>query len=113
MADFTFKQNSTFPFLTATLSDAKGPVDLTTAKTLKLFLAKDTLHKKTGTVEVTGDPKEGKIRYKWEANDTDVSGEFNAEIEVEWEDGTKSSFPSDGYFTVEFVADLGPVEGEV
>lgn len=45
-------------------------------------------------------------RYTWIAADTSGPGTYNGEVEVTSGTGVIQTFPSNGYFTVEFVADL-------
>ncbi len=45
-------------------------------------------------------------RYAWIAADTSNPGDYNGEVEVTTGAGIVQTFPSDGYFTVTFRADL-------
>lgn len=112
MADLTLKAHDTWPPVRFTLSDANGPVDLSTATTVKMIL-KGTAN--TGAVTITGtcvpDPDQtankGKGSYTWATGDTDNPDTYNAEFEVTWGDGTIETFPNDGYKTVLIEEDLG------
>jgi hypothetical protein len=108
MADLTIKQHDTWPPLRATLSDADGPVDLTTADTVR-FIYKEPVGV-TAVVRVTTvtAATDGKIEYEWVAGDTAVATTYNAEFEVTWGDGEITTFPNAGYFTFEVTPDLGP-----
>lgn len=48
----------------------------------------------------------GIVEYRWGATDTDTSGTYNVEAEVDWA-GEKQTFPSVGYFSVTISDDLG------
>jgi hypothetical protein len=107
MADFTIKQNDTWPPLSAQLKDANGPVDLTTATGVELHL------KSKGTGTVTGggactiaDAVAGRVTYTFTTADTDTVTVFDAEFEVDWGAGAISTFPNSGYFEVEITAEL-------
>lgn len=49
----------------------------------------------------------GIVQYAWAAGDTDASGTYNVEVEIDWGAGEKQSFPSTGYFTIVISDDLG------
>lgn len=109
-ADIEIKRNDTRPFLDSTLSDANGPVDLTDA-TVKFFMedvSGNTVvnQTSTGALVTLQDTTGGKVRYKWQAADTSTGGEFRAEWEVTFSDGSKASFPNDGYLSVVVRDDL-------
>lgn len=53
------------------------------------------------------DAADGLVQYEWDASDTDDPGAYFAEIEVTWDDGTVSTFPTNGYIYVEIQGDLG------
>lgn len=109
MADFTIKQHDTWPPLAFTLSDASGPVDLTTATTIK-FIAKGQTVIITGTCVKDPDQtvNKGKGTYTFLAADTAVNGLYDVEFEVNW-GGTPAkveTFPNVGYLSLEIVDDL-------
>lgn len=112
MSDFAWKQNDTWPPLPAQLSDANGPVDLTTAVTVTLHLksqgAGTTLG---GGVCVITDAAAGRVTYTPTTADTDVVTQYNGEFEVDWGGGKTSTFPNgstsgEEYITVQIVAEL-------
>lgn len=53
----------------------------------------------------------GEVTYQWGAADTDTSGDFNAEVEVIWNDGKPETFPGGpaggSYWEVVITDDLG------
>lgn len=109
MADYALKQNDTYPVLSATLTDQLGPVDLTTADSVKLIM-------KSGATTVSGTcvvvtPQTGgnigKITYDWTAPDTATIGVYQLEFEVTWNVGDVETYPNDGYKELEIVDDLG------
>lgn len=110
MADYTLKQDDTFPALTAILSDQVGPVNLSAADSVKFFMKHSS-----GSPVVTGTctvvtPQTGqdigKVTYDWVAADTATAGEYTAEWQVTWNVGDIETYPNDGYKTVLIVADI-------
>lgn len=109
MADFSIKQNDTGPPLEAVLSDAEGPIDLSTATSVKLLLRGQ---KRIGAVTVSGvctivTPLLGEVKYTWVPADTIVADLYLAEFEIQWADGTIWTIPNDKYFYVDMLDDLG------
>ncbi len=63
------------------------------------------LPKVKDTCTVT-DAVDGRVTYLWQAGDTDTSGTYNIEFEIEW--GTEiQTVPNDSYITIKIVDDLG------
>jgi hypothetical protein len=108
MADLTIKQHDTWPPLRAQLSDADGPVDLTTVDTVRFLYKEATGITSVARVCTVTEALEGRVEYEWIAGDTALVKLYNAEFEVTWGDGEITTFPNSGYFTFEVVADLGP-----
>jgi len=52
------------------------------------------------------DGQNGKISYSWQAGDTDFSGTYDVEVEVNWPGGYQT-FPNDSYGTLIIMPDLG------
>lgn len=110
MADFSLKQNDTWPPLEATLTDQDGPIDLSAALGVRLLLKGQ---RRTSPAIVAGlctilDPKtDGNVVYNWVPADTAVADLFNAEFEITWSDGSVQSVPNDRYFFVDIKPDLG------
>lgn len=113
MADFTIKQNDTWPPLTATLKGKGGAaIDLTEASQVRILLKSDTVTVKTGPVDITN-ASLGEISYEWEGAsgeepaDTAVAGTYKMEFEITWALGKVQSVPNDSYKELEIVEDLG------
>ena len=49
---------------------------------------------------------DGTVQYDWVAADTLTAGNYYAEFQVNWADGTKTSFPNNGNFLVKITAEL-------
>ena len=110
MADYTIKQNDTYPPLEAVLSDATGPIDLTTSTTITMILKATTgavvpyLTKLCSIVNAPG----GRVRASWAPTDLDMAGTYNGEFEIIWDDSSVETVPNSGYFSLEIEPDLGP-----
>jgi hypothetical protein len=106
MADVTIKQHDTYPPLDAVLEDQDGPIDLTTATTVKLILKPTSGSSITGTCTVVT-PAAGLVSYTWIVGDTAVVTSYQGEFEITWATGKVTTVPNDGYFQVVVMADLG------
>ena len=91
---FYIKQNDTAPAITATLYENSVAVDLTGA-TVKFHMG--SIVDAAATVVSAS---EGKVKYQWQATDTATVGEYNAEFEVTFSDGTIETFPNDGFLRI-------------
>jgi hypothetical protein len=61
----------------------------------------------SNAVEILDEPT-AKVRYKWQAGDTDQQGQFNVEIEIIWAVGEPMTVPTEGFEKVSITADLDP-----
>jgi hypothetical protein len=109
MADLTIKQDDTYPPLSAVLSDAEGPVDLSAAIDIKVFLQGPALPLISGTCIADADQvaNKGKMTHTWLPAETATVGIYEGEIQVKWTASQIQTFPNDDTFEVEIVADLG------
>jgi len=105
---FTIKQNDTSPVIAATLKDASGtPVNLTAA-TVQFHMRKiggSTL--KVDAAATLVDAAQGSIKYTWTGSDTDSAGNYSAEFEVTYSDGTIETFPNGGNISIIIAQNLG------
>lgn len=108
MADFNIKRGDTWPPIDAVLSDDDGPIDLTSATTVKIIFKTPGAGSTTfnGTCTIT-DALSGAVRYVWGPTDTATVNTYNVEYEITWTDSTKTTIPTIGYKTVEVLQDLG------
>jgi len=102
---YTIKQHDNYPPLVLTLTDQNGPINLSTATTVKLIL-------KSGTTSITGNcvittPTSGIVTYNWGGSDTAVVGTYDGEVEITWNTGKIETVPNDSYFSITVMADLG------
>jgi len=110
MADaITIKQHDLYPPLQFTLSDANGPVDLSTAESITLLMKSGgTVVDGTCTADADQVTNKGVATYTWVSGDTDTAGTYDVEFEVAWPDGIET-FPNTGYLSIVIEPDLGPV----
>lgn len=108
--DFQIKRNDTHKKLTATLEDQDGVRDLSSGITAVKFYMKNIAdgNLKVNAAATISDGANGKVEYKWQADDVDTAGIFEAEFEVEYNTGDKETFPNgpDEYINGEILEDL-------
>lgn len=101
MADFYIGQGARRPVLGATLTDANGPVNLTSASSITF---RGRLMDGTTTFSgsaVADAPAAGHVTYSWGANDTATPGTYMVEFSVTWSTGITQTFPTDRVMTLE------------
>jgi hypothetical protein len=82
MVDFEIPKGRLVPILTATLSDANGPIDLTgTSVRFQMRLPGASVFK-VDAVATPVDAVAGQISYAWQGADTDTPGLYVAWFEV-------------------------------
>lgn len=64
-----------------------------------------------GAVKVDGlcaitDAANGKVRYYWQAGNTADYGDYKAEFEITFPDGSKQTIPNDGYLTISIIKEI-------
>lgn len=95
--DFFIKQGDTKPSLVATLVDEdEQALDLSAAIAVKFYmiLSAESTPKVNGSAATIVLAEGGIVHYDWSINDTNTPGDYDAEFEVEWSDGTKTTFPN-------------------
>lgn len=107
MADLDLVQDDTYP-TRFRLSDAAGPVDLTNASAITLFLKSPS---RLVTVTCTKDADQianrGWVTTSYGPTDLSVADTYQAECQVVFNDGKKATFPTAATKTVSIRADLG------
>ena len=105
---FTIKQHDNWPLLSLALTDQNGPIDLSTASSVKLIL-KQALPPTTvtGAMAISVPASAGIVTYTWAGTNTDVPGSYDGEVEITWAAGKVETVPNDGYFSVIIQSDLG------
>lgn len=105
---FEIKRNDRRPRFRVQLTENGEPADLTTATTAR-FIMKQGATLKINKVPMTFvDKPTGIVEYVWADGDTDTTGAYNVEVEIDW-GGTPAelqTFPSSGFFTVTINDDL-------
>jgi hypothetical protein len=108
MADFTIKQNDTYPPILTTVSDAAGPIDLTDA-TVEFWFRNPVTgvvrHAAATVLDQSGESK-GKVQYDWVVGDTAMKGGFLFEVRVMFGGSLRMTLPIDGYFTLAVIDDI-------
>ncbi len=106
---FTTKVGSRLTPLRATLRDANGPINLTSAQSVSLILE----HRRTGATAlnaactIESPPTAGVVTYSWTVDD--VAGvlasvaDYRAEFLIQWSPTNPQRVPSDGFFTVQVI----------
>ena len=107
-----YKRGDTGPPITITCLDGTNPKDLTAATSAKFLMGTINAQgvsnvKAQGNMTFDADRGTGRVTYSWQAGDLDTPGEFKVEVEVTFANGTKQTFPSNGYLTVSVMADVG------
>lgn len=112
------KQNDTAPALvqTLTIPGTTRPLDLTDVVEVRFIMRLPGRSRAkvddVATVLQVVDPltrllvRQGQVQFPWVAGDTDTTGVFNAEFEITWRDGTRQTWPEDGYLQIVISADL-------
>lgn len=90
MADAQRVQGDTAPDFAAILRSPTGPVDLTTATSVRFQMRRiEAEHYAIDAVATIGeDPATGAVRYRLEEGDLVQWGDFLAHWEIHWSDGT-------------------------
>ena len=91
---FFIKQNDTRPALYAQLLQDGSPVDLTGC-TVRFNMSSGLSRE-----AIITDATNGCVRYDWQEGDTAVPGVYAAEFEVTFPDGTRETFPNDGFLEI-------------
>lgn len=105
---FNIKQHDLQPSIEVQLLSGTDPVDLTQATSV-VFLMKSrkTGLKATGPMNIAAPATAGVVFYDWQLGDTDIVGDFDAEVQVMWPADKPQTFPAHSYFTVSIGKDLG------
>lgn len=98
-ADFYIKQDNTSPALEAQLKDNDGnAVDLTGASVrFQMKKVGDDSPSVDASAKIT-DASNGIVAYDWSIGDTDTTGSYIAEFDVDYSGGTGDNFTSDETF---------------
>lgn len=105
--EFHIKRGDTLPYLSATLRGNDGTAaDLTNATVLfKMRKANATAVALSRACSII-DAVKGKVRFYWQAGDTDVVGKFQGEFEVTYVNGSIETFPNKDFVPVIIGGDI-------
>lgn len=95
---------------TFTIEDSNGAVDLSAATSVRFIVS----NLDTGVIKINADTvinpdqvnHKGECTYNWQAVDVDTIGVYRCELRVLWNNGTQTTFPSDGYERLILIEDL-------
>jgi hypothetical protein len=108
--DFYIKEGDLDPPLKVTCVDEDGEViPLTAAIAVKFFLINpgDDAPKIDGAVaDILTPVADGKVEYVWASGDTDTPGDYDAEFEIEWSSGKKTTFPNFRFLRVKIAKSI-------
>lgn len=105
-AVFYIKQGDTMPSLEAVLKDASGSaVNLSAADSVYFHLQLGSVSISRAAVVVT--PAVGSVRFDWQASDIVTAGNGFGEFQVNWADGTVTTFPNNDSIWVLITAQVG------
>jgi hypothetical protein len=82
------------------------PVDLTAASAARFIMKTGATLKVNRATMTFIDRTNGIVEYPWATGDTDTSGTYTAEVEVDWGGTEYQTFPSSGYFAITISDDL-------
>lgn len=103
---FTIKQNDTLPNLEAQLVDFEGsPINLDLCGVhfhMSDFRGEVKINKPATIVDV----ENGKVKVEWQKGETDTTGTYKCEFEVNMPDGKIITVPNDGYFLISIMPEL-------
>lgn len=101
------KQGDTRPAAQKYLTRGTAVVDLTQAASVTFKMTRvGKVDLEVNSACVINDALTGDVEYRWAAGDTDNSGDYNAEFQVLWLDGTLETFPTLGHERVRISSDL-------
>lgn len=100
----SIKQGDTDPPCRAILKDANGQVAIIQngdTVTWRMTPKVAGLRADISAAVFVNDGTAGDVEYRFVVGDTAVPGIYNAEFHVDYASGSKKTFPTDGYITVE------------
>lgn len=109
---FEIKRNDRRPRfrvqLTQKIAGVESPADLTSAVAARFIMKTGVTLKINKQAMTFVDRPTGVVEYAWAATDTDTSGDYNVEVEIDWggSPAELQTFPSTGYFTAKISDDL-------
>lgn len=106
MPDFSLKAHDRKPSIQGALSVDGVAVNLTGCTVKFIMSTAPGATPKVNATAVIVTAVSGVFRYDWAAADVDTPGIYDGEVQVTYADGTKQSFPTLTYLSIDIVADL-------
>lgn len=105
---FEIKQNDRRPRFRVQLTQNGDPADITGNTGVKFTMKQGSTTIVNKVAMTVIDAPTGVVEYAWATGDTATTGDFDVEVEVEWNTGTTEpeTFPSTGYFAVKINPEL-------
>lgn len=105
---FEIKRNDRRPYFRVQLKQNGTAADLTTASAARFSMKVGSTVTISRSAMVFIDKPTGVVEYRWGATDTATSGDFTAEVEIDWGGAPAEyqTFPSTGFFAVKINDDL-------
>ena len=105
MPDFVIKQNDTAPIIKAYLQDENGDAVNISGASVDFHMSdySSTVINSPATIE---DETGGLVSYTWQSEDTTEKGNYKAEFEVTFADGSIETFPNTGYIEIKINAEI-------
>ena len=100
---YRVKRGDTWPNLSAQLMHQGGAIDLTGATVQLVARSASKIIQRSATVT---DALSGFVTCALSAEDTEVSGRYNAEFEITFYDGRKTTVPNNDHFRILIIDDL-------
>lgn len=108
MALFRIKSGDTRPYFAVTLSYTDGTAVVLTGASVLFKMRDDSGALKVNAAAVVTDAASGQCEYRPVAADTDTPGNYLAEWQVTFADGTIQTFPTRNHDRVRVIGDLDP-----
>jgi len=109
---FYIKEGDRLPAMTGTVRDVNGATqDLTNATSTTLKMRKKgttALLSLAGVASILTPSTDGRVSFAWGSGDTATAGEYEAEFETFFSDGTNLSTPTIGFIGVIITPDISP-----
>lgn len=107
-SQLTVKRGDTRPYFSVTLIDGAGDeVTLGSGDVVRFSMRESSNQSVTVSRALANfEAGTGDVEYRWQAGDTDMTGEYECEWEVTYADGTIQTFPAYDYDLVYITGDI-------
>jgi hypothetical protein len=108
---FTIKKGDTSPALRATLINPDGSTpafDL--AEDIEFYVGREDVGNIVSADLESGvqilSKEEGTVQYNWSDGDTDISGPYNAEFVIKFENNKEQTYPNSSFIKINILQDV-------